>query len=105
MYLFHQLKSHLFGGGLTASQITQKVEQLIRTVSLDSHRHVETQNLSGGLRRRLSIALALISPSESSIVILDEPTTGLDAIVRDQVWQLIKSIKQNRCVVMTTQHL
>jgi ABC-type multidrug transport system ATPase subunit len=38
------------------------------------------------MRRRLSIALALVSPTDSSIVILDEPTTGLDAMVRDQVW-------------------
>ena len=38
-------------------------------------------------------------------MILDEPTTGLDAIVRDQVWQLIKSLKNDRCIVMTTQHL
>ena len=90
MYLFHHLKSHLFEVGLTSSQITQKVEQLIRTVSLDSYRQVETQNLSGGLRRWLSIALALISSSESSIVILDKPTTGLDAIVLDQILQLIK---------------
>ena len=57
------------------------------------------------MRRRLSIALALASPSESSIVILDEPTTGLDAMVRDEVWQLIKHLKYGRCVVMTTQHL
>ena len=57
------------------------------------------------MRRRLSIALALVSPSESSIVILDEPTTGLDAMVREDVWQLIKRLRQNRCIVMTTQHL
>lgn len=81
------------------------MDQLIEKVSLGTHRNVESQNLSGGLRRRLSIALALISPCEGSIVILDEPTTGLDAIVRDQVWQLIKSLKEDRCIVMTTQHL
>jgi len=82
--------------------VKQRVDELIQTVSLDKHRHVQSQNLSGGLRRRLSIALALASPSESSIVILDEPTTALDAIVRDQVWQLIKSLRKNRCIVMTT---
>lgn len=54
------------------------------------------------MRRRLSIALALASPSESSIVILDEPTTGLDAMVREEVWQLIRSLKYDRCIVMTT---
>jgi len=71
-------------------------------VRLQKHRDFESQNLSGGMRRRLSIALALASPSESSIVILDEPTTGLDAMVRDEVWQLIKHLKYGRCVVMTT---
>jgi ABC-type multidrug transport system ATPase subunit len=57
------------------------------------------------MQRRLSIAMALASPSENSIVILDEPTTGLDAMVREEVWQLIRSLKQGRCIVMTTQHL
>jgi len=82
-----------------------KIDELIKTVQLDEHRHKESANLSGGMRRRLSIALALVSPSESSIVILDEPTTGLDAMVRQDVWQLIKKLKSNRCIVMTTQHL
>jgi ABC-type multidrug transport system ATPase subunit len=60
-----------------------KVSDLIKTVQLQDYSNVESQNLSGGLKRRLSIALALVSPIESSIVILDEPTTGLDAMVRD----------------------
>jgi ATP-binding cassette, subfamily A (ABC1), member 3 len=98
--LFFKLKIGFEDDG--SKTITQRVDELIKVVSLQKHRHVESQHLSGGLRRRLSIALALASPNESSIVILDEPTTGLDAIVRDQVWQLIKSLKQNRCIIMTT---
>lgn len=95
------------GSGFWQGQrpIEQRVDDLIKTVQLEAHRHKESQNLSGGMRRRLSIALALVSPSESSIVILDEPTTGLDAMVREDVWQLIKRLRHNRCIVMTTQHL
>lgn len=74
-------------------------------MGLTRYRHTQATQLSGGYKRRLSIALALASPSESSIVILDEPTTGLDAMVRDDVWRLIKTLKENRCIVMTTQHL
>lgn len=103
--LFYKLKENLLSDLMTTSQLSQRVDQLIATVNLQSHRHVQAQSLSGGMRRRLSIALALVSPSESSIVILDEPTTGLDAMVRDQVWQLIKELRKNRCIVMTTQHL
>lgn len=76
------------GSGFWQGQrpLEQRVDDLIKTVQLEAHRHKESQNLSGGMRRRLSIALALVSPSESSIVILDEPTTGLDAMVREDVW-------------------
>lgn len=107
IYLFYKLKESLVGRGFWQGQrpIEQRVDELIKTVQLEPHRHKESQNLSGGMRRRLSIALALVSPSESSIVILDEPTTGLDAMVREDVWQLIKKLRQNRCIVMTTQHL
>ena len=52
------------------------------------------------MKRRLSIALGIVA--ESKILVLDEPTTGLDPIVRDQVWNLIKELKKDRCIVMTT---
>lgn len=84
---------------------SQRVNNLINAVKLNSHRDFESQQLSGGMQRRLSIAMALASPTENSIVILDEPTTGLDALVREEVWQMIKSLKKGRCIVMTTQHL
>lgn len=69
-------------------------------VSLDKNRYTLSANLSGGMKRRLSIALGIVA--ESSILILDEPTTGLDPLVRDQVWQLIKTLKRGRCILMTT---
>ena len=40
--------------------------------------------------------------AESRVLILDEPTTGLDPLVRDEIWHLIKSLKKDRCILMTT---
>lgn len=102
--LFFMLKSQL-NPNSNQQELEGRIDWLLKTVKLDRHRDFESQALSGGMRRRLSIALALASPSDSSIVILDEPTTGLDAMVREEVWQLIKSLKHGRCIVMTTQHL
>jgi ABC-type multidrug transport system ATPase subunit len=45
-------------------------------------------HLSGGLKRRLSIAMAIVG--DNNILIMDEPTTGLDPIVREQIWNLIR---------------
>jgi ATP-binding cassette, subfamily A (ABC1), member 3 len=67
---------------------------------LDKNRHTRSANLSGGMKRRLSIAMGIVA--ESKVLILDEPTTGLDPIVRDQIWQLIKTLKKDRCIIMTT---
>lgn len=82
--LFFELKQHFSNSG---DHLTEKrVDDLIKIVRLDCHKDFQTQSLSGGMKRRLSIALALASPSKNSIVILDEPTTGLDAMVREEVW-------------------
>ena len=76
---------------------------MLETVSLNKNRDTLSKNLSGGMKRRLSIAMGIVA--ESSILIMDEPTTGLDPIIRDQVWSLIKELKKDRCILMTTQHL
>ena len=55
------------------------------------------------MKRRLSIGMGIVA--DCRILILDEPTTGLDPLIRDQIWQLIKTLKKDRCILMTTQHL
>jgi len=94
LYLFSRLK------GLTAIQSRQRTNQILRDVDLDTCSDARTATFSGGMRRRLSIALA--GTGNPDILLLDEPTTGLDPINRFQVWKLIHRLKRSRVVVLTT---
>ncbi len=69
-------------------------------VNLYDARKKRSDNLSGGMRRRLSVAMACIGNPD--ILILDEPTTGLDPASRRQVWDVIENIKVGRSVILTT---
>ena len=59
--------------------------------------------LSGGWQRRLSIAMALIS--EPKILFLDEPTLGLDVIARSELWDIIRALKGNVTIILTTHYM
>jgi ABC-2 type transport system ATP-binding protein len=61
------------------------------------------KTLSGGWQRRLSIAMALIS--EPSILFLDEPTLGLDVIARSELWQVIRGLKGQVTIILTTHYM
>jgi ATP-binding cassette subfamily A (ABC1) protein 1 len=67
---------------------------------LKEHRDKVTTELSGGMKRKLSLAMALIG--DSKLVVLDEPTSGLDTLSRRQVWKLINEIKQTRSIILST---
>ncbi len=78
MYLICRLKK------LESDSLKKRVEEVLYLVSLDKNKNTLSVNLSGGMKRRLSIAMGIVA--QSRILILDEPTTGLDPIVRDQIW-------------------
>ena len=59
--------------------------------------------LSGGWQRRVSIAMALIG--EPQILFLDEPTLGLDVIARHDLWEIIRSLKGNVTIILTTHYM
>ena len=63
----------------------------------------KVSTFSGGMRRRLSLAISLIG--DPKLVILDEPTTGMDAHIRILTWKLILNIRANRTVLITTHNM
>jgi ABC-2 type transport system ATP-binding protein len=78
------------------------IDRLIDLVNLKDKSKEQYRNLSGGLKQRLGIALALVHDPE--VVFLDEPTTGLDPHARHDVWQVLQGLKQEGKTVLLTTH-
>lgn len=78
------------------------IDELISSVELDDKRHTRIDTLSGGMKRRLSIARALVNRPE--LLILDEPTTGLDPQVRHLIWSRLRELKNRGTTLLLTTH-
>jgi len=76
------------------------VNERLEQVSLTKASSMRTSQYSGGMKRRLSVAIALIG--DPKVVFLDEPTTGMDPVHRRQVWNIINKAKKGRAVILTT---
>lgn len=80
----------------------KRIDELLDYVEMGDRKETLVKNLSGGLKRRLMIARALLhSPS---ILFLDEPTVGLDAAIRRKIWALIRKIRQHGTTIFLTTH-
>ena len=77
-----------------------RAEGLLRTFSLDEKRDAYTRTLSGGMKRRLTIARALVN--EPDMVLLDEPTTGLDPQARHLLWERLWTLKREGVTLVIT---
>ncbi|KAG0021690.1 hypothetical protein BGZ80_001901 [Entomortierella chlamydospora] len=86
--------------GIPPSLEQQAVTYAIASVSLTKFRDRQVKGLSGGEKRRVSIAIALLG--DNSVIFLDEPSTGLDPAVRRVIWDIINRVKTNRTIVLTT---
>ena len=89
--------------GITKDRQKAKIAELTQLLGLQSVLQKNAGKLSGGWQRRLSIAMALISQPE--ILFLDEPTLGLDVLARSDLWDLIRSLKGNVTIVLTTHYM
>lgn len=81
----------------------QKIDAVIERFSLKEKENVRCKKLSGGQMRRVSIALAMVT--EPKILFLDEPTLGLDVKARKTLWEIIKQLKENVTILLTTHYL
>ena len=89
--------------GFSKEKSKAKINELTEQFTLDSVLKRKAGKLSGGWQRRVSIAMALIS--EPRILFLDEPTLGLDVIVRHELWEMIRSLKGKITVILTTHYM
>ncbi len=80
-----------------------EAEKMIEMFKLQDKRQVQSKKLSGGLQKRLGIAMALIT--KPKILFLDEPTLGLDVVSRKDLWEIIKNLKKDTTIILTTHYL
>ena len=88
--------------GLSRKYMKGKIEELIAFAQLEEKRNVKTETLSGGMKRRLTIARALVN--EPEILMLDEPTTGLDPQARHVLWDRLFRLKEQGVTLVLTTH-
>uniref|UniRef100_A0A8C4NXX6 P-type phospholipid transporter n=1 Tax=Dicentrarchus labrax TaxID=13489 RepID=A0A8C4NXX6_DICLA len=89
--------------GRPIAEAEEEVENMLQDLGLPHKRDEMTQNLSGGMQRKLSVALAFVGGAK--VVILDEPTSGVDPYSRRSIWDLLLKYRAGRTVIMSTHHM
>lgn len=87
---------------LREPELSRRATELISFLELSSHAEVPVRQLSGGFQRRLAIALSLMNRPE--LLVLDEPTTGLDPAVRLSLWSRVRALRARGTTVLLTTH-
>uniref|UniRef100_A0A8C2AGP3 ATP-binding cassette, sub-family A (ABC1), member 1A n=1 Tax=Cyprinus carpio TaxID=7962 RepID=A0A8C2AGP3_CYPCA len=89
--------------GLSEEKVKSEMEQIVMDLGLPHKRKSRTSQLSGGMQRKLSVALAFVGGSK--VVILDEPTAGVDPYARRGIWDLLLKYRQGRTIILSTHHM
>lgn len=95
------LMARVYGAG--AAEAREKAARMMAMLGLQETAKARAKTLSGGMQRRLSIGMALIS--DPKILFLDEPTLGLDVIARRELWTVLRALKGKVTIILTTHYL
>ena len=87
---------------LSRAQIRERTQKLLEFAGLQEFRRRTVRHLSGGMKRKLMICRALMT--EPEILLLDEPTAGMDALARRQMWDLLRSVNEGSMTIILTTH-
>ncbi|XP_059388729.1 cholesterol transporter ABCA5-like [Carassius carassius] len=89
--------------GILPSDIDGEVRKVLKDLDLEKIMDAKAKNLSGGQKRKLSLGIAILG--DPKILLLDEPTAGMDPVSRQQVWSLLKSRRAGRVIVFSTHYM
>ncbi len=94
------LRFHSGYYGVTGNQAW--IDHLLERLTLANHRHKRVSQLSGGMKKRLAIAKSLVH--QPSLLLLDEPTAGIDIELRDALWEFIRELREKGTTILLTTH-
>ncbi len=100
--VFDQMVSYATYFGISKAEAKKRTEELLKKFGLAEKSRVAVEELSGGMRRRLQVARALISNPD--VLVLDEPTTGLDPEVRRELWDIIIESREKGMSILLSTH-
>ena len=86
-----------------SSKISNEVNKVINEFGLEEKRYTKAENLSGGQKRKLSVAIAVVGGS--SVLFLDEPTSGMDITSRRNLWNILKKSLNGKIIILTTHNM
>ncbi|MGH0133372.1 UNVERIFIED_CONTAM: hypothetical protein FKN15_052353 [Acipenser sinensis] len=89
--------------GIPPGDINREVAKVLKDLDLEKIMDAQAKNLSGGQKRKLSVGIAILG--DPKILLLDEPTAGMDPCSRHQVWSLLKSRRSDRVTVLSTHYM
>jgi len=94
----------LLARGMSRNQAHERSEKTIERLELTEYRNQPADSLSGGLKQRVRVAMAVATDAE--LIFLDEPTLGLDAVTRRRIWGVLNEIqKEGRSILLTTHYI
>merc|ERR1719166_32504 len=86
--------------GLYGDELKSQIDKLLTALSLTKYENRRAGTYSGGNKRKLSVAVAMIG--NPPVIFLDEPSTGMDPVSRRHMWEFISTTMAGRCVILTT---
>ena len=89
--------------GLKGKGKKERIVEVFELVQLSEHMKMQVQQFSGGMKKRLSLAIALLH--EPEILILDEPTVGIDPLLRKSIWEKFYDLKKKGTTIIVTTHI
>jgi lipooligosaccharide transport system ATP-binding protein len=102
--VIENLRTYASYFGLREKQVEDRIHGLLEFAHLSSKANASIESLSGGMKRRLTLARSLVN--DPQLLILDEPTTGLDPQARQMIWQRLRELKQaGRTLILTTHYM
>ncbi|AIQ20170.1 ABC transporter ATP-binding protein [Paenibacillus sp. FSL H7-0357] len=89
--------------GLKGGNRTRRIRDVLELVNLQDHLRKRVDQYSGGMKRRLSLAIALLH--EPPLLLLDEPTVGIDPVLRQSIWKELKALNRKGTTIVLTTHV